>query len=290
MLGTGNQYYIGLAYYLIGAEGGEISMAAGEVSYPFKCVLPNNIPCSYVGKTASIRYIIRVTLEQPFAINQTREMIFRVVTPYDLNVDGAILGQSKEAVISKKFYCCCCASKPVYIMVKIPVTGFVPGQTIPVAADCDNASNVNIEDVVVTLRKTESIKIDSPRTTKRVETFELQKQSLGSCAARKAKNWNTTLTVPMLPPSNMKNCDILNVTYDINIRAKVSGVHLDLAKTIDITIGTIPLRSFDSPVQNVPETRFESSPDFAILNQQTFPASRENLSAAVIAEQDGKDN
>lgn len=49
---------------------------------------------------------------------------------------------------NKKFYeCYCCAwnSDPMHIVVRVPVTGYTPGQTINVAVEVDNKSEIKAE-------------------------------------------------------------------------------------------------------------------------------------------------
>lgn len=53
----------------------------------------------------------------------------------------------------KTFCCFCCASPPLAVDVQAPVSGYCPGQAIPVQIDVDNKSNVQLHLVKVFLRK-----------------------------------------------------------------------------------------------------------------------------------------
>lgn len=46
------------------------------------------------------------------------------------------------------------------MVASVPVTGFVSGQKIPLIVECDNASNVDVEKITITLRKVDLGLID----------------------------------------------------------------------------------------------------------------------------------
>ncbi|PNF15896.1 hypothetical protein B7P43_G07981 [Cryptotermes secundus] len=56
------------------------------------------------------------------------------------------------------------------------------------------------------------------------------------------------LKVPPLPPSNLNNCSIIDLDYDLKVKAKSSKWHRDLQTTTPIILGTIPLISYQPPV------------------------------------------
>ena len=55
--------------------------------------------------------------------------------------------------MSKNFSCVCCGTSSLNINVKIPVKGFVPGQSIPITLNIDNKSGVNVRHVNIKLEK-----------------------------------------------------------------------------------------------------------------------------------------
>ncbi len=132
--------------------GAELELPAGEHTYPFTCALPPQLPSSFEGEFGHIRYTIKVTLDRPWKFDQDSKMAFTVISPVDLNQNPRV----KEAFklnLEKSFCCFCCRSGPLALVVSLPVTGFVSGQTIPILAECDNASNVKVNAIKFTLRK-----------------------------------------------------------------------------------------------------------------------------------------
>lgn len=244
---TGHEEYLNNKFYLAGSESTEITIPSGVTTYPFRFMLPHHIPSSFIGKYGNIRYRVKLVLDKAWAIDETEEMDFTVITPLDLNADYQ-LTQPQNVEFHKTFCCFCCASGPLYLIIKIPVSGYIPGQTIPILAECDNASNVDVTSVSITLRRKEYFMTRTPKSESRTETKDVVEVQLGGCPADGSQNWSTKIDVPIQPPSNLSNCGIINVTYDLHICAVVSGPHTNLTKNIDVTIGTIPLTSFNGPV------------------------------------------
>lgn len=85
---TGHEEYFENHYYLLGSKNGsEINLEAGELIYPFTCVLPQNLPSSFEGEFGHVRYTIKVVLDRPWKFDQETKMAFTVISPLDLNRD-----------------------------------------------------------------------------------------------------------------------------------------------------------------------------------------------------------
>lgn len=83
---TGHEEYFENHYYLVGAKSGnEITLPAGDHTYPFTCALPQNLPSSFEGEFGHVRYTIKVTLDRPWKFDQDTKMAFTVISPLDLN-------------------------------------------------------------------------------------------------------------------------------------------------------------------------------------------------------------
>lgn len=54
----------------------------------------------------------------------------------------------------EKYFCCCwCKSGPLTCVISLPCSGYVPGQAIPVTAELDNISNVEVLNIHFALNK-----------------------------------------------------------------------------------------------------------------------------------------
>ncbi|XP_068992568.1 arrestin domain-containing protein 17-like isoform X3 [Neodiprion pinetum] len=58
----------------------------------------------------------------------------------------------------------------------------------------------------------------------------------------------TLKQVPALPPSFLQFCSIIDLRYQLNVKAKVSGCHRSLKLPIEVIIGNIPLMAYEMPI------------------------------------------
>lgn len=70
-----------------------------------------------------------------------------------------------------------------------------------------------------------------------VESLEYCDQVKPHCFREFSKG----IRVPHLEP-NIENCELIKITYEIHVKAKVSGLHRSLNLRLPVLIGTVPLR------------------------------------------------
>ncbi|XP_075979692.1 arrestin domain-containing protein 3 [Anticarsia gemmatalis] len=238
---TGHEEYFQISYYLLGSSSGnEIEIPAGKQVYNFTCALPPVLPSSFEGQFGYIRYTVKVVLDRPWKFDQETKMAFTVINAFDLNLNPSY----KEPIhiqMEKTFCCFCCASAPLSVDVQAPVSGYCPGQVIPIRVDVDNKSNVQVHLVKILIRKVVTYRATSPtNATKKTKDIVLTIQD-GPAPAGTTKTWNLQLEVPPIPPSDLVNCNIIDLDYDFKVECSVSGMHLGLDGKKYIAIGTVPL-------------------------------------------------
>ncbi|KAF2885772.1 hypothetical protein ILUMI_20407 [Ignelater luminosus] len=257
---VGSEEYFKIQYYLIGGQGGEVVIPPGQHTYPFTCVLPPTLPSSFEGEFGYVRYIIKVTLDRPWKFDQEAKRAFTVLSPVDLNVNSRLKDPAR--ITLEKFFCCCwCKSGPLTCVISIPCTGYVPGQVIPVVAEVDNISNVEILGVQFTLQKIVTYHSQTPRREVKKDLKIITELKVGPVAPHGSNTWNQPLTIPPIPPSNLTNCGLIDLDYELKIEVNVSGFHTNMESKIPITIGTVPFSSgpipsnaqADSTVVNITE-------------------------------------
>ncbi|KFB40718.1 AGAP001894-PA-like protein [Anopheles sinensis] len=243
----GHEQYFHIQYYLLGGKKtADIVLQPGMYSYPFTCALPPTLPSSLEGSLGFVRYTGRVTLDQPWQLDRHITLDFNVISPLDLNMNPSVRTPFKLE-LEKKFCFFCCASGPLSLIVHIPVTGFVPGQTVPVTIECDNASNVKVKKITVSLRKLVWFHSQRPHRESKRKEEDISTGSLGPIEAGNSETWQEKIQIPSLLPLNLVNCGIIDVDYEIKVVAKVSGMHMNLDGAIPIVLGTVPLVSFQPP-------------------------------------------
>ncbi|XP_059612350.1 arrestin domain-containing protein 17-like isoform X1 [Phlebotomus argentipes] len=244
---SGHEEYFQIQYYLLGGKNsGEVELEAGTHTYPFTCALPPTLPSSFEGEWGHVRYTVKVTLDRPWKFDQESKMAFTVISPVDLNLNPRVKEQFKLD-LEKSFCCLCCRSGPLATIVIVPVTGFVSGQVIPITAECDNASNVRVTGVKIHMRKIITFHTHTPRRETKKDKVNISEVSGGAVEPGASDTWTFKLEIPPLPPSNLVNCGIIDVDYDLKIVVEVAGAHRNLEGKIPITLGTVPLAEFKPP-------------------------------------------
>ncbi|XP_059055527.1 arrestin domain-containing protein 2 [Achroia grisella] len=238
---TGNEEYFSISYYLLGSNtGNEIEISPGKQVYNFTCTLPPVLPSSFEGEFGYVRYTVKVTLDRPWKFDQETKMAFTVINALDLNLNPSYR-EPIHIQLEKTFCCLCCASPPLSLDVQAPVKGYCPGQVIPIQVDVENKSNVQVHLVKIFLRKVVTYRASSPSTaTKKTKDVIVTIQE-GPAPAGTTKHWNLQLEIPPIPPSNLVNCNIIDLDYDFKVECVVSGMHINMKDKKYVTIGTVPL-------------------------------------------------
>lgn len=70
---------------------------------------------------------------------------------------------------------------------------------------------------------------------------------VGPVPAHGSNTCNNPISIPPLPPSNLTNCSLIDLDYELQIEVRVSGFHKNLTGKIPITIGTVPFTGPSAP-------------------------------------------
>lgn len=160
---------------------------------------------------------------------------------YRLHITVITLQIPAEVEVVKTFWCGICTSGPLYLKVKIPQTGFVPGQAIPIRTEIVNSSNVKATEISFYLRKLITYRADTPGADYKEETVDLARKSYGNVSPKGSTNFEETLMVPAVPPTSQFQSKIIQINYDIKVEVELSGGHTNPFVLCPITIGTVPL-------------------------------------------------
>lgn len=68
------------------------------------------------------------------------------------------------------------------------------------------------------LRKTVVFKTNHPRRDMKKDRITIAEISVGPVEAHDSKNWQQNIEIPPLPPSNLINCGIIDLDYDLKVR------------------------------------------------------------------------
>nr|XP_012215918.1 PREDICTED: arrestin domain-containing protein 2-like isoform X2 [Linepithema humile] len=234
---------IDLANEKIVRDDGKVHIPVGLNKYSFHIKLPCNIPCSFEHVDGHIRYTIKAVIDRPWRFNHECKAAFTVITAYDLNMrHQQCIGICDE--LSKNFSSLCCFDDgSMNVRIKIPTTGFVPGQWIETTLELKNITNLK----KISAKLMQSIDLHATTAKKRCySTVALMENSEPFA---KYDVIMSRLYIPPIPPSELEFCSIIHLNYILQITFYVSGMHCNSTKKYPVLIGTIPLR----PAPSAPE-------------------------------------
>lgn len=245
---SAHEEYFETKYYLVGsASGGEIEIQSGEHKFPFQCVLPTNLPSSFESDFGHVRYTVKATLDRPWKFDQEVKSPFTVVSPLDLNQESRA-SEKIEEEMSKTFCCLCCGTPPLTVNYSLPVRGYVPGQSMPIKVNVENHSGVTVETVKLILCKMVTFRATTPTTDTKTEEIVIAEVGKGPIEGGGIADYEQKLDIPPLPPSNLTNCGIIDLEYNLKVVACVSGwYYRNLWQNTLIFVGTVPLVNYQTP-------------------------------------------
>lgn len=216
-----------------------VEMKSGQHTFKVSYALSSNLPTSFKCKYGSIKYKVCVTISRPWKLKSCYEFPFTIIRPTNLNSENSSLRTSIKKELSKNFKLDF-TSDPLFLSAEIPFSGYVPGQSISVNVNVNNQSGTHVKEVKISLKKIVLLNSSKPkRKTKQLVLAEA-KVSSDSIAVQTAQSFDKKLVVPSLPP-NITNCDVIQVSYELRVKAKTSGFNRSPKLKLPITIGTSPL-------------------------------------------------
>ncbi|XP_014476867.1 PREDICTED: arrestin domain-containing protein 3 [Dinoponera quadriceps] len=245
---TAHEEYFETKYYLVGsASGGEIEIQSGEHKFPFTCTLPHNLPSSFESDYGYVRYTVKSTLDRPWKFDQDVKSPFTVISPLDLNQEPRAT-EPVQGEMSKTFCCLCCGTPPLTVNFSLPVRGYVPGQSMPIKINVENLSGVVVSRVKLILAKVVTFRATRPHLDSKTEEIVVREVSKGPIEGGGRVDYEQHLDIPPLPPSNLANCGIIDLEYNLKVEACVEGwYHRNLSENTLIFVGTVPLAVYHAP-------------------------------------------
>lgn len=123
-----------------------------------------------------------------------------------------------------------------------------------------------MEKVKFQFRKHTAYHTTNPRVTKK-DVKTIGELALGPFGKSEQRTIRQSLDIPPLPASNMINCGIIDLHYDLFVVCEVSGFHTNLDGVIPITIGTVPLKNF-TPQSHTHQMDISSMPTHPVSSPE----------------------
>lgn len=238
----GQENYMNQSFCLVGEfEDDQVEITAGEHKFDISYALPSNLPTSFKSKNGSIKYKILVIVDRSKKANSKFEFPFTVIRPLNLNDAGSFLRNPLKVELFKNFKMDFSA-EPLYLSASIPFYGYVPGQVIHVDVEVNNQSKTHVKEVTASLKKLITMNSDGLVKKSKLIIESEAKVSADRVPVSSRRNFEIKLEVPSLAPEIL-NCGVIQVHYELQIKAKTSGLSRSPRLNLPITIGTVPLQN-----------------------------------------------
>ncbi|CAD6995989.1 unnamed protein product [Ceratitis capitata] len=234
--------YLSSRSYVLGscASSSCMDWSAGDYSYTFHVILPENLPTSFDGKYGQIHYEIITTIDRPARYPKVFKLPFTVIQPLDLNAD-TIYRVPLEILDRKRFWSFCCPTGPLTVKFSTPYCGYAPGQKIHFVLYINNESSIDITDCEVKLKQQVSYESHDPQHEYRYDKHLIARKQFGNVLRWSRKVYRGFLSLPSIPPSSMKIVCPINITYLIKVIIIPTDFHWKMKLKIPLTIGSIPI-------------------------------------------------
>lgn len=229
----------------------DVNIDGGKHTYNFYCTIPELCPSSFESTTGFIRYVAKVVVLKSKKADKNFSTGFTVLKKVDLNTDTAVIKGPVHAEVVKMVSSGFFNKKPLIMRVDIPQNGFVSGQSIMINTQIDNQSNTPLKGIRFALNLVATYHSQIPRPETRVEKINLCKVKSAPVDKQTTVNFMEILRVPPTPPSCPDLCKIIQISYEIDVMAKIAGVHFSPSLVIPIIVGNVPLAA--SPGVNIQE-------------------------------------
>ncbi|KAK5638900.1 hypothetical protein RI129_013195 [Pyrocoelia pectoralis] len=263
---SGEEEYFNREFNLTGnpqRRRGNNTLSPGKHVYPFSYQLPQNIPTSYEDPNgwANVRYTVQARIDRPWKFDIESVAVFNVMSPLDLNSIPRITEPVELSVDKVLCSCWCNNNDALTFTFTLPTTGYVPGQNVKIGVYVQNLTNVNVDRVKFKISQFVEYTVNTPSTRVRncddvvVDCYD------GGIGAHGEKSWTATLLIPLDKSfPNMKDCNLIRITYRLKGVALIPYPHTNLSAFVPLTIGHIPLVGGNFNVTLGPPVEMERLP------------------------------
>ncbi|CAF0716898.1 unnamed protein product [Brachionus calyciflorus] len=209
----------------------------GHHLFSFQFDLPREgLITSFEGEHGSVRYLVQIELDKPWALNQRLKRIFTVINPLDINQSDYL--QPVLNNCSKTLCCWLCRSGPVSISVNTDRKGYCPGESIALNALFENYTKRSTIPIA-SLYQIQTFKANQEKSISKNKISSINGPAV---EAGEIAEWNSKLLkIPVISPSIQSH--LIKVEYFVKICLLIPGSYT-LKCVLPIVIGTVPFRRY----------------------------------------------
>ncbi|XP_042908083.1 arrestin domain-containing protein 2 [Parasteatoda tepidariorum] len=238
-------------------EGNMPILPRGRHSFPFRFQLPESaLPCSFESRSCTVRYYVKVTVDIPYASPPQGMKYFTVIGPHIDCMDEQYL-KPLMAADQRATCCLCCRRGVVSVRANLERSAYCCGESIRLKADIDNQSE---EVLRIKLKLVQYVEFFIDRgvlgNTKEANHTVLEYRGDPISPNTRSKfDSSSSLVVPVMPPTLIGVCRLLQIYYVLKVWVELEKSGDDLHMNFPITIATCPFRIPNSNQQ--PKIEYE---------------------------------
>nr|XP_049696657.1 arrestin domain-containing protein 5-like [Helicoverpa armigera] len=224
---------VSLTKNIFKAKLGNETVQAGKYEYPFKFLLPEDLPSSFKNKTCIIMYKVITKFVEPGSLNVTDK--FDVEVP----VRGYVSPCSPEPLVFglKKYLFSFTSKNQVTVKGMIDKTFLQPGENITLKLTINNDSDVPVN---ILTELCASFTYTSCKEKRHIRKFSREpvKSTAGVSPTLKEKSVSSlTCVVPTWTSYTIQNSSILKREYFVTVTARFPFPHFNEYVRIPVEIG-----------------------------------------------------
>ncbi|KAI5643938.1 vacuolar protein sorting-associated protein 26 domain-containing protein [Phthorimaea operculella] len=240
---TSHEIYVENKIYLIGGP-------SGHHEYPFEFMIPHECPQSFEGTYGHIRYIFKVVIERSFKADQEKEIEIKVVNLKDLNKDP-YCKEPMEFEFEEGYCCWCTYQGKCKTTVKLPQSGYCPGQAINFELKCANNSRIKMDAIKFEIKETKKyVATHNSEEETKYEEKVIARLRKGPVPKNITRKWILDMEIPQIDVYNLDACRYIDIRYDFKIKITPSGLcQSNIKDSRRLVLGHITLREFENNPQ-----------------------------------------
>jgi len=247
--------YIDFRMRLLGdADSGPTILSPGIHSFPFKLGLPLGLPSTFLGRHGWIQYYCKCALRENSGLIHKNHQIFIIMNPIDLNIEEPSLAEPFRCEIEPTLGgFACISSGSVKCKIELDRGGYVSGENIVINGYVKNFSKV-------TIRHCKIVLLETIQYLSRGKIIQTEKRELAQIKFPKIRPnsrdefVNKKLYVPPLPPTNIRNSNIIRLNYDVYLIIEPKSMEKAIKLQLPIVLATYPFRSTNDVLTNWPDS------------------------------------
>ncbi|XP_043241789.1 uncharacterized protein LOC122391687 [Amphibalanus amphitrite] len=213
-------------------------LPAGQHQYPFRFVLPAELPPAFSGRYGFVRYLVTAVVERQIPLpSLSRAAAFSVIP--EKGVSDVKHGSTATRSQASRFLCgFCCRRGPLTISLEVGRRAAAPGQSLPVSGEALNISGRVMPATSLRLMQLVTYRTGSG-TSHLLDRRVVSGAERGPLPPGRSETFaDLRLLVPPLPPSF--SCPLIDVRYAVEVTMEHPDPVLTLRTAVPITIGTLP--------------------------------------------------